>query len=92
MRTAEATAKRPTNLSLNAVTLERAKGMGMNISQTVDELLAAEVAKRYWAQWSEKNALAITQYNARIARDGLTLSKHRTWGKSLDGEGAAQNG
>ena len=30
--------KKPTNLSLNASVLEAAREMGMNISQTVDEL------------------------------------------------------
>ena len=43
MRTTADSLKRPVNLSINARTLELAKQMGMNISQTVDTLLADEV-------------------------------------------------
>ena len=38
--------KKSTNLSLNSKVLEAARDMGMNISQTVDELLAAEVQRQ----------------------------------------------
>ena len=40
--------KKATNLSLNTKVLEAAREMGMNLSQTVDTLLADEVKKRYW--------------------------------------------
>lgn len=71
--------KKATNLSLNSKVLERAREMGMNISQTVDELLAAEVKRRYWERWNEDNKEAIAEYNARIAREGLPLAKYRTF-------------
>lgn len=79
MRTAANTPKRPVNLSINAHTLELAKEMGMNISQTVDALLAAEVKRRYWEQWNERNKDAIDAYNARIAKEGLPLAKYRSF-------------
>ena len=66
--------KRPTNLSLNAKVLEMARELGMNISQTVDTLLAEEVRKRYFERWNVDNAEAIAHYNARIEREG-TLSQ-----------------
>ncbi|OYY64822.1 MAG: post-segregation antitoxin CcdA [Burkholderiales bacterium 28-67-8] len=66
--------KRPTNLSLNAKVLEMARELGMNISQTVDTLLADEVRKRYFERWNADNAEAIAHYNARIEREG-TLSQ-----------------
>ena len=62
--------KRPINLSLNSAVLELAKELGLNISQTVDELLKQEVERVYWLRWNEDNKEAIAQYNARIARDG----------------------
>ncbi|MBN8503389.1 MAG: type II toxin-antitoxin system CcdA family antitoxin [Burkholderiales bacterium] len=62
--------KRATNLSLNAKVLDAAKELGMNISATVDELLAAEVKRRYWERWNEDNKEAIADYNARIEREG----------------------
>lgn len=79
MRTAAIAPKRPVNLSLNSRTLELAKELGMNISQTVDTLLADEVKRRYWEQWNERNKLAIDAYNDRIAADGLPLAKYRSF-------------
>jgi antitoxin CcdA len=75
--------KKATNLSLNAQILKMAKELGMNISQTVDTLLAEEVKRRYWAQWNERNKDAIDAYNTRIAQHGLPLAKYRTFGKNL---------
>jgi antitoxin CcdA len=79
-RVAEAT-KRPTNLSLNAKVLDMARELGMNLSQTVDELLAAEVQRRYWARWNEDNREAIEHYNERIEREGLPLAAHRSFAR-----------
>lgn len=71
--------KKATNLSLNSKVLEMAREMGMNLSQTVDELLAAEVKRRYWERWNEDNKEAVAAYNARIAKEGLPLAKYRSF-------------
>lgn len=71
--------KKATNLSLNAKVLDAAKALGMNISQTVDTLLADEVKRRYWQKWNEENAQAIDHYNERIQREGLPLAKYRSF-------------
>ena len=71
--------KKATNLSLNSKVLEVAREMGMNLSQTVDALLADEVKRRYWEQWNERNKDAVAEYNARIAKYGLPLEKYRTF-------------
>jgi antitoxin CcdA len=71
--------KRPTNLSLNAKVLDMARELGMNISQTVDALLAEEVQRRYWERWNEENKEAIAAYNDRIEREGLPLAKYRSF-------------
>ncbi|MDN4589289.1 post-segregation antitoxin CcdA [Xenophilus aerolatus] len=71
--------KKATNLSLNSKVLEMAREMGMNLSQTVDELLAAEVQRRYWERWNEDNREAVAAYNARIAKEGLPLAKYRSF-------------
>jgi len=73
--------KRPANLSLNAKVLDMARELGMNLSQTVDALLAEEVRRRYWERWNEENKEAIAAYNARIEREGLPLAKYRTFMK-----------
>ena len=71
--------KRATHLSLNAKVLDAARDLGMNLSATVDALLAEEVRKRYWARWNEDNKEAVAHYNARIAREGLPLARYRTF-------------
>ncbi len=73
--------RRATNLSLNAKVLDAARELGMNVSQTVDALLTAEVRKRYWERWNKENKDAIAAYNARIEREGLPLAKYRSFMK-----------
>ena len=73
--------KRPTNLSLNARVLDMARELGMNISQTVDALLAEEVRRRYWERWNDDNKAAIAAYNERVEREGLPLAKYRSFMK-----------
>lgn len=81
--------KKATNLSLNTGLLEAARELGLNLSQTVNTLLADEVKRRYWAKWNEDNKEAISAYNDRIAQHGLTLAKYPNWGQSL-GDGRAE--
>ena len=69
--------KRAVNLSLNSQVLDLAKEMGLNISQTVDQLLAAEVQRQYWERWQHDNAEAIAHYNARIEREGTFSQRIR---------------
>jgi antitoxin CcdA len=86
-------AKKATNLSLNTKVLEAAREMGMNLSQTVDTLLAEEVKRRYWEKWNEENKEAMAAYNDRVAKHSLPLAKYRTWGKSLgNGRLGGENG
>jgi len=71
--------KRATNLSLNAKVLDLAKEMGMNVSQTVDQLLADEVRRRYKDYWEVKNRAAIEAYNARIEHEGTFGEQVQRW-------------
>ncbi len=75
--------KKPCNLSLNSKVLEVARDMGMNLSQTVDTLLADEVKKRYWEKWRDDNKAAFAEHDERVAKYGLPLAKYRTFGKIL---------
>ncbi len=77
MKAASDTSKRPVNLLINARTLDLAKELGMNLSQTVDNFLTAEVQRRYWERWNEDNKDAIDAYNGRIAQEGLPLARYR---------------
>ena len=73
--------KRATNLSLNAKVLELARELGINLSQTVDTLLAEEVRRRYWMRWNEENRDAVAAYNARVETQGLPLARYRAFMK-----------
>jgi antitoxin CcdA len=75
--------KKATNLSLNSKVLEMARALGMNLSQTVDTLLAEEVKRRYWEKWRDDNRQAMAEYNQRIAREGLPLAKYRSFARGL---------
>lgn len=68
-----------TNLSLNSKVLEMARELGMNVSQTVDMRLAEEVMRRYWERWNEDNKEGIAAYNLRIAKEGLPLTRYRSF-------------
>ncbi len=82
MLAAEAPAKpvkRAINLSLNAQVLDKARALGLNLSATVDALLAEEVRRLYWQRWNEENRDAIAHYNARVESEGLPLARYRTF-------------
>ena len=71
--------KREVQLQLNSKILDRAQELGMDVSETVDELLAEVVNKRYWERWNEDNKEAIAAYNERIEREGIPLGRYRTF-------------
>ena len=71
--------KKPVNLSLNAEVLAMARELDMNVSRTVDALLAQEVKRQYWARWQAQNLDAIASYNARIEQEGLPLDAYRSF-------------
>lgn len=79
MRGTSDTTKRPVNLLINSRTLEMARDLGMNLSQTVDNFLSAEVRRRYWERWNQDNQGAIDAYNARIESEGLPLARYRSF-------------
>ncbi len=79
MRSIRNAPKRAVNLTLNSKVLDMAREMGLNISQTVDQLLTEEVLKQYWQRWNTDNAEAIAHYNARIEREGLFSDRYRSF-------------
>lgn len=75
------TGKRAVNLSLDTKVLDAARELGLNLSATVDALLAEEVRRRYWERWNSENREAIAHYNERIAREGMPLARYRSFMK-----------
>ena len=63
--------KMPTNLSLRADLVRRAKQLGLNLSDVVDAALEQAVQAAERAAWLEENREAIDEYNAMVAKRGL---------------------
>jgi antitoxin CcdA len=73
------TLKKAANLSVRADLLEQAKAYKINLSQTLEAALAAEVKKHREAEWLEQNKEAIEAYNREIAEHGLFSDAFRTF-------------
>lgn len=63
--------KKAANLTVRADLLEEARARKINLSQTLEIALAAELKKRREAEWLEQNKAAIEAYNREIAEHGL---------------------
>ena len=75
--------KKATHLFLNSKVLEIARQLDINLSKTVDALLAEEVKRFYREKWRNDNRQAMTTYNERIAEHGLPLAKYRSFARRL---------
>lgn len=58
--------KKPTNVSINSDLLEKARGMNINLSATLEQALAEQLRSAQQAQWLRENADAIKNYNQFI--------------------------
>ena len=63
--------KRATNVTLSGHVLDAARELGINLSQTIDDLLAKEVRRRLVQKWADDNPTTVAAYNRRIADHGL---------------------
>lgn len=63
--------KKAANLSIRADLLEEARAYKINLSQTLEAALQAELKKEKERRWLEENRAAIDAYNRHIERDGL---------------------
>jgi len=68
---------RPTNLSLNALLVDEARELGVNISLAATSGLEQAVAKRRAERWMNENASALASYNQYVEKNGLPLEKWR---------------
>jgi antitoxin CcdA len=62
--------KAPTNLSLRIDLVQRAKGLGLNLSEVVEEALEKAIREAEQARWLAENKDAIEQYNAFVEEHG----------------------
>ena len=66
----ESAKKKPTNVSINEDLLERARGLGLNLSKTLEEALVDRLAEAQRDEWLSENRKAIERFNQRVARTG----------------------
>jgi len=71
--------KRSVNLSINEEILEAAKAQGINLSQTLEEVLAKLTQEAREAKWREENREFIESYNAYIERNGVFGEEFQDW-------------
>jgi len=63
--------KKPTNVSINSDLLEKAKGLNINLSATLESALAEQLRVEQRNQWKAENALAIQAYNSFVEDNGV---------------------
>lgn len=63
--------KKATNVSVNKELLQEAKSLGINLSATLEQALAAKIRERRRAQWIADNAEAIDSYNEDVRKNGV---------------------
>jgi antitoxin CcdA len=63
--------KKAANLTVRADLLEEARARKINLSQTLEIALSAELKRQREAEWLAQNMEAIDAYNRHIERDGL---------------------
>lgn len=62
--------KTPTNLSLRIDLVQRAKALGLNLSEVVEHALEKAIREAEQARWLAENKDAIDQYNAFVEKHG----------------------
>jgi antitoxin CcdA len=70
-------ARKPTNVTLNADLLAKAKRLGVNVSRACERGLAQEVARARAKEWSDENREVIHAMNEYVEEKGLPLARYR---------------
>ena len=70
-------ARKPTNLSLDAVLLTEAKTLKVNLSRAAEDGVRSAVAAAKAEQWKAENAAAIRSSNSYVEKHGLPLDNYR---------------
>ncbi|HVK85868.1 MAG TPA: type II toxin-antitoxin system CcdA family antitoxin [Kofleriaceae bacterium] len=69
--------KQAINLSLRPELVERARALGLNLSQVVDAALERALREHERAAWLAENKEAIEAYNEHVAKHGLFSDRWR---------------
>lgn len=71
--------KTPTNLSVRDDLVRRAKELGLNLSEILENALEAAVRAAERSAWETENRDAIDAYNERVAEHGVFSDGWRTF-------------
>jgi antitoxin CcdA len=69
--------KTPTNLSLRIDLVQRAKALGLNLSDVVESALEKAIREAEQARWLAENEEAIKYYNDFVEKHGLFGEEYR---------------
>ena len=75
--------KKAANLSIRADLLEEARAYKINLSQTLEAALTAEVKKHREDEWREQNREAIAAYGRFVERHGHFSDRYRTFARDV---------
>jgi len=75
----EVRARKSTNVTLPPEVLDRAKELGINLSRASERGVREEIQETEARRWADDNAELVAAYTAMVERDGLPLSKYRTF-------------
>lgn len=67
------------NLTLDAGVAEDARALGLNMSRLAEAAIAEAARTERNRLWREQNRAAIDGYAEEVARDGLPLSRYRSF-------------
>ena len=76
-RSAARPRKTPTNVSIRADLVERAKRLGINLSGLFEDALEQAIRAAEARAWQEENAEAIDAYNKWVAKHGSFSDLYR---------------
>ncbi|WP_380298935.1 type II toxin-antitoxin system CcdA family antitoxin [Idiomarina piscisalsi] len=68
--TTSSASKKPTNVSINAELLAKAKSLDINLSATLESALKEQIRLKEQAQWLKENSKAMDAYNQFVERNG----------------------
>ncbi|MGY6555221.1 MAG: type II toxin-antitoxin system CcdA family antitoxin [Wenzhouxiangella sp.] len=67
------------NLRIRTALKSKAETIGVNLSQTLEQSVEAEIRRREQLEWPEANRQAIEAYNRRIEEHGPALAANRSF-------------
>jgi antitoxin CcdA len=71
--------KKPTNLSINSDLLAKAKALKINLSLTLENVLADLIRAQQRELWRQENQTAIKAYNQHVQDHGFFSNGLRTF-------------